>query len=415
MKPRKQKLWVPKEPTKEVERGIWNENYLKRLHETLKQFRRKDSQHNKRKNFDKCSMKEPETPLTFLPIQTLDEDIDENYQNKILIQKTIKGRAIQSMLLNGMKKVQAAIQEAKETLSISAVRKLFPNDFSQQIDCQEIILSEYHRVEEILKNDKRLQEELKHFKSKDASNMLKYFGEEINRLQNEKQSQALYLLAERERYRREAENFGESSCEEQFKNDSVSLYLENVLLEGINRAFDENSRSVIREMAQKIDLKAKKEIEIDDVNEKLPFQTINKNEDFITEEVKNTKYIKHSDKKVITELLIDNLIPQFFYESKNERLILKQKEYLEKAHYDLYKDEIENLRLEEEIRFCETFVDEILESALDFVERTKLNESRQNSLEAELFASQIVEDILKEITSNNEPIPGKKSNDLFQE
>lgn len=29
-------LWLPKEQTKEVERGIWSENYLRKLHETLK-------------------------------------------------------------------------------------------------------------------------------------------------------------------------------------------------------------------------------------------------------------------------------------------------------------------------------------------------------------------------------------------
>lgn len=36
LKDNKRQLWRPKEPTKEIERGIWNENYLKKLHETLK-------------------------------------------------------------------------------------------------------------------------------------------------------------------------------------------------------------------------------------------------------------------------------------------------------------------------------------------------------------------------------------------
>lgn len=36
LKPNKRDLWLPKEPTKEIERGIWSENYLKKLHETLK-------------------------------------------------------------------------------------------------------------------------------------------------------------------------------------------------------------------------------------------------------------------------------------------------------------------------------------------------------------------------------------------
>jgi hypothetical protein len=36
LKDSKKQLWTPKSPAKEVERGLWNENYLKKLHETLK-------------------------------------------------------------------------------------------------------------------------------------------------------------------------------------------------------------------------------------------------------------------------------------------------------------------------------------------------------------------------------------------
>lgn len=38
LKSNKRDLWLPKEQTKEVERGIWSETYLKKLHETLKVF-----------------------------------------------------------------------------------------------------------------------------------------------------------------------------------------------------------------------------------------------------------------------------------------------------------------------------------------------------------------------------------------
>lgn len=36
LKDNKRQLWTPKSPQKEVERGLWNENYLKKLHDTLK-------------------------------------------------------------------------------------------------------------------------------------------------------------------------------------------------------------------------------------------------------------------------------------------------------------------------------------------------------------------------------------------
>lgn len=38
LKTNKRDLWLPKEPKKEIERGIWSENYIKKLHETLKVF-----------------------------------------------------------------------------------------------------------------------------------------------------------------------------------------------------------------------------------------------------------------------------------------------------------------------------------------------------------------------------------------
>jgi hypothetical protein len=36
LKSNKRELWLPKKATLEVEKGIWSENYLKKLHETLK-------------------------------------------------------------------------------------------------------------------------------------------------------------------------------------------------------------------------------------------------------------------------------------------------------------------------------------------------------------------------------------------
>lgn len=145
------------------------------------------------------------------------------------------------MLLKGMAKFHDVIEEAKETHSIAAIRKLFPKEFSQQIDNQEQILDEYRRVEEALKNDEKLQEELKKVESKDAGNLLNFLEKELHRLEGEKRAHALYLLAERERYSRQAASMGKFEFEEQFRSDAITLYLENILLEGVHRASDDNS------------------------------------------------------------------------------------------------------------------------------------------------------------------------------
>lgn len=38
LKTNKRNLWQPKESAKEIERGVWSETYLKKLHETLKVY-----------------------------------------------------------------------------------------------------------------------------------------------------------------------------------------------------------------------------------------------------------------------------------------------------------------------------------------------------------------------------------------
>ncbi|KAG5679259.1 hypothetical protein PVAND_008839 [Polypedilum vanderplanki] len=397
LKPNKRELWLPKEQTKEIERGIWNENYLKRLHETLKNFRRK--KYPKRRLPAKCvSYESPnisiEKTTPTLPSSLFDDHLDKDYQDNVLIQKTVKGRAIQSMLLRGMKKFHDVIEEAKETHSIAAVRKLFPKEFSQQIDNQEQILNEYKRIEEALKNDKKLQEELKKVESKDAGNLLNFLEKEFNRLQGEKRAHAMYLLAERERYRREAETLGKKDFDDQFKNDAITLYLENILLDGINRAVDDDSCEYIRKVARKLDKKASKTVTFHEAIEEFSNESN-------TEDVSDVYEIP--DENVVVELLKDNMVPQIMDRIKNEQKIAHQKKLLMQAHIDLYFDEFEQIKFEEKQEICSSILDEIIQNATyeeEIEEISEFKPSRQNSAEAEALASQIVEQILNEIMEN---------------
>lgn len=396
MKPNKRELWLPKEQTKEIERGIWNENYLKRLHETLKQFRRK--KYPKRRLPSRCvSYESPismEKTTPTLPSALFDDHHDKEYQDNVLIQKTVKGRAIQGMLLRGMKKFHDVIEEAKETHSIAAIRKLFPKEFSQQIDNQEQIFNEYKRIEEALKNDKKLQEELKKVESKDAGNLLSFLEKEFNRLQGEKRAHAMYLLAERERYRREAETLGKTDFDDQFKNDAITLYLENILLDGINRAVDDDSREYIRKVARKLDIKASKTVTFHEAIEEFSNESN-------TEDVSDVFEIP--DENVVVELLKDNMVPQIMDRIKNEQKIAHQKKLLMQAHIDLYFDEFEQIKFEEKQEICSSIVDELIQNATyePKSEENSTKSTRQNSAEAEALATQIVEQILNEIMEND--------------
>jgi len=359
---------------------------------------------------EKSSSVKNESILLSLPLQAPDDQDDKNYQNEMLVQKTIKGRAIQSMLQKGMKKIQNIIQETRETHSIASVRNILPKELCQEIDCQKDIVTEYMQLEELLRNDSKLQKELKKFESKDVRHLLNYFGNELNRLNTEKQAHALYLLAERERYRREAENFGNMSYEKEFKEDSITIYLENILLEGINRAFDENSRSVIREMTRNIDKRAEKEVTFEKNDGIFLHESINRTEQLKTLEIKNNP--KH--RETITTLLKSSMVSQLMQDIKNNELVSLQKEYLIKAHHFLYKEEYENFKKEEELFLCSSIFNEMCNNATAVSFEHELDKEkllRQQSEDAEFLATKVVEDILNDIIDNEQNYELFKSSD----
>ena len=329
-------------------------------------------------------------------VQAPDDQTDETYQNTICVQKTIKGRAIQNMLLKGMAKFHEVIEEAKETHSIAAIRKLFPKEFSQQIDNQEQILEEYKRVEEALKNDERLQEELKKVESKDAGNLLTFLEKELRRLEGEKRAHALYLLAERERYSRQAATMGRTEFEEQFRSDAITLYLENILLEGVHRIADDSSREYIRRVAKKIDRKASKTVRFDEAIEEFSDES---NTEDISEDSLEADEIP--DEKVVMELLKENMMPQIIDRIKNEQLIVQQKKYLMSAHQDLFKEEFAEAKLEQERDMCVEILNDLIELATVDNPSPAVSFNRRHSKEAEMLASQIVEQILNEMIEAN--------------
>lgn len=329
-------------------------------------------------------------------VQAPDDQFDETYQNTICIQKSVKGRAIQSMLMKGMGKFREVIEEAKETHSIAAIRKLFPKEFLQQIDNQDQIIDEYKRIEEALKNDEKLQEELKKVESKDAGNLLNFLGKELDRLEGEKRAHALCLLAERERYSRTAATMGKSEFEEQFRNDAITLYLENILLAGVHRAANEDNRDYIRKIAKKIDRKANKTVTFDTTIELFSDES---NTEDVSDESEKSGDIP--DQKIVMELLKDNMVPQIMNRMKNEQMLVQQRKYLMAAHHDLFRKELAEAIIEQERSMIYEIFNDIVEvAAVDYVSLTESFDS-QISTEADELAKQIVTQILNEMIEIN--------------
>ena len=349
----------------------------------------------------KCLVYDESTALTtdgsFLPLnKSTNDETDEIYHSTVYFQKNVKGRAIQSMLKKGMEKFREVIDEAKETHSIAAIQKLFPKEFLQQIDKQDQILDEYKRVEEALKNDEKLQEELKKIECRDAGNLLNFLEKELFRLEGEKKAHALYLLAERERYSRQARDFGNADFEDQFRNDAMTLYLENVLCEGVQRV-TEDKRNFVRNVAKKIDRKATKTVTFQEKEEEEYSDESN------TEEILNGNDEAVPDQKVVMDLLKKNVVPLIIDRIKNEQMVAQQRKYLFEAHVDIFKLEYERAKIEQERQICCEILNGIISVATEITENscqpTSPAESNDScdSREAERLASKIVTEILNEI------------------
>lgn len=318
-------------------------------------------------------------------MNSIDKEFDRNYQNIICVQKNIKGRAIQNMLNSGMSKYHDVIEEIKKTHTIVAVKKLFPKEFAQQIDNQEMILNQYKRIEDALKNDEKLQVELKKIESKDAGNLLCFLEKELLMLEGEKRAHALYLLAERERYSRQAISMGTTEIEEQFKNDAITLYLENILLDGFNRIADDESREHIRKVAKKIDRKASKTVTFDE--EKEYNSKVSNNEVLGVESI--------PDQKVVMELLKENMVPKILDRIKNEQLVTQQRKFLMEAHQSLYSQEVEELTVNEKVDICTEILNEIIEESTNAYYKTDSPDS------ADILAERIVNNIINDIMNNS--------------
>lgn len=329
---------------------------------------------------------------------------DEIYQNLVHIQKNIKGRAIQSLLERGVKRFRDVIDEAKETHSIAAIRKLFPPEFIHHMENHETILDEYRRIEEALKNDKKLHEELQRVECRDAGNLLNFLERELRRLDGEKRSHALYLLAERERYCRQATSMGKSEFDEQFKSDAVTLYLENVLMEGIQRATnsatdESTTRDYIQRIAAKIDRKANKNVTFHDENEEFSCESN-------TESVTNstTEINEIPDQSVVAAMLKESMMPQILNRIKSEQMSMRQKKLLMAAHQTLFSDEFEEMKVAEEKAICAGIFDEIVDVAMENSDRSTREssiESENSSKIANQLAGEIVKNILNEMIDVN--------------
>lgn len=319
------------------------------------------------------------------------DDTDEaRYQDTVLIQKIIKGRAIQNMLYKGKEKCQELIDELRSKHSISSIQNLYPKGFDQLNEHKRSVLKEYKRIEDELQKDEIVQEELKRAEGTEIGNLLTFLDQELNRLQGEKKAHALYLLAEHERARRESADLERKQLEKQLSKeddqevskaqyDTVSMFLENVLIEGIDRIADESSRKYIRNIAKKIDIEANKSL---DERDEIDFeqgmcstsQADPQNVRFAVSRSESKEDAENPEKAIVKEMLKEFMVPEICKRILAQQMKNQQKKYLRAAHQSLYAH-LEVLPLEEvqDVRIvCEDLVNEVIFMAEDFFMSKKI-------------------------------------------
>lgn len=167
-----------------------------------------------------------------------------------------------------------------------------------------------------------------------AGSLLDFLNKELQRLLEERKAHALALLLERERYEREAAEAGQKQYElqkrrehdEMFKQivkiqqETVDLYLHDILKESAEFVSDENAKEYIRNVANKIDEEAYQLREVLD-------KTIN-------------------EEDTIADLIHHFVLPEVQKQVVRKKLQEKQRNKLKTVHDAIYS-QIKNLSAHE--------------------------------------------------------------------
>lgn len=213
---KQEKIWEPKPELKEVIKGLWNEKFLAELYDSLLQFRK--TQELSKSQIPQCLQVNPDDAEDEIVIieskESSSADEDDAYQKTILLQKIIKGRAIQNIIYKGRHQCQSLIENIRSVHEIPSVKEMFKESVSQIENNRINVQNEQCRKEQLSHVTKLLREIPMHCDSAYMSFLFKFLSSEIVRLKDQRKAHALYLLAEQERFKREAIEAGRRQIED---------------------------------------------------------------------------------------------------------------------------------------------------------------------------------------------------------
>lgn len=222
---------------------------------------------------DEKKPKSPPKPLRFLhkiekpiprpPTPSVEEpnEFDEEEELAVtLLQKMIRGRAIQNMIFEGKEKRLELIQELRSTHALQYAEQQIKKAEKEQV----LELQRERRLEQ--HKESLAEEVLSYHEGCTLGDMLDFLSKELTRIQGERRIHAFAMLAERQRRMREAEESGRRQLEERrrreedeiFKQaikvhqETVDSYLEDIIMEAVEKSADDQARKEIQELAEKV-------------------------------------------------------------------------------------------------------------------------------------------------------------------
>ncbi|KAL4656997.1 protein MAATS1 [Arapaima gigas] len=240
-----------------VTRAARHKMELTKTYEALKEKKVK-TEHKPLKFLQRMetSVSRPLTPV----VAVCPEGNEEKELAVIYLQKLLRGRAVQNMMFEGKEKRLELIQELRTTHALQ-----HEEQEQQRADRQVTLALQKQR--ELQQQKVSLEDGLLSGMSGGVlADMLDFLSKELVRLQEEQRLHALEMLAERDRRRREAEESGRRQVEErrrreedeifkqvvQVHQETVDLYLEDIILGTIEQTADNQAREEIHKMAEEV-------------------------------------------------------------------------------------------------------------------------------------------------------------------
>ncbi|XP_065162222.1 cilia- and flagella-associated protein 91-like [Atheta coriaria] len=292
----------------------WTLPVLKNLYEELKELRVERQQHP---NLRVCI----QIPLSAIPTPEISDATDKNpalNTAATFLQKILRGRAAQNRIFIGRERCHELIDELRGNYA------LLKGDVCKKARIREKRREDQLNANRCMSNMKALEGSLRKLSGSVTGTLLDFLNKDLQRLRRERRAHALILLVDRLRQIREAEEAGRRQKEirrrkehdEMFKQvvkvhqDTVDLYLQDIITEGMQFASEEKANEYVQTMLLKADQEQ-------------------------AEMEQNTKESERED--YIASMVHNFVIPEVEKTIIRDRMKQQQKLDLLNAHEEIYK------------------------------------------------------------------------------